>query len=427
MSWSDDCLWWHVYPLGFVGADIRGGDHGPAHRLDHLERWLDHVVELGLNGIALGPVFASTSHGYDTVDHLRVDPRLGDEDDLRHLVDAAHDRGVRVLLDGVFNHVGREHPLVREALADPAADAHRLLRHRPDGTLDVFEGHDGLVLLDHAAPEVADLVTRVMTHWLDVGADGWRLDAAYATPPAFWADVLPRVRATHPDAYVVGEVIHGDYAAIVRESTMDAVTQYELWKAVWSSLRERNFFELDWTLRRHQDLLDTFVPWTFVGNHDTTRIADQVPDARHHPHAYALLLLLPGTPAVYAGDELGLHGVKEERIGGDDAVRPRFADRPGPWTAEQQAVVDVHRELVSVRRRHPWLRTARTRSVELRNELLVLELAARDDDAQTLVLALSTSDHIAALYVRRTDVLAGHATPAADGWRLPPHGWALLR
>ncbi|GAA3800633.1 alpha-amylase family glycosyl hydrolase [Cellulomonas soli] len=433
MSWSDDCLWWHVYPLGFVGAAIRDSDHlgterrPPLHHLDHLERWLDHVVDLGLNGLALGPVFASTSHGYDTVDHLRVDPRLGDEDDLRQLFQAAHDRGVRVLLDGVFNHVGRDFPQVRAALADPTGDAARWFRHEPDGRLAVFEGHDGLVLLDHDAPEVVEHVTRVMTHWLDQGADGWRLDAAYATPARFWATVLPRVRAAHPDAYVVGEVIHGDYAAIVQESTVDSLTQYELWKSIWSSLRERNFFELDWTLTRHDALLDTFVPWTFVGNHDVTRIVDQVPDARHHPHAHALLLLLAGTPAVYYGDEIGLHGVKEDRLGGDDAVRPAYPDAPGAWTPEQQATIDLHRRLVSVRRRHPWLRTARSRSLVLENELLVLELTARDGEDGSLVLALSTRDEPARLDVGRTELLAGDATRHGDGWQLPAHAWAVLR
>ena len=144
---------------------------------------------------------------------------------------------------------------------------------------DTFEGHDGLITLNHDNPDVVDYVVDVMSHWLRRGADGWRLDAAYAVPDQFWAQVLPRVRESFPDAWFVGEVIHGDYAGIVRAATFDSVTQYELWKAIWSSLNDGNFHELDHALRRHDEFLDTFVPMTFVGNHDVTRIASQLDDA----------------------------------------------------------------------------------------------------------------------------------------------------
>ena len=120
MGWVEHVVWWHVYPLGFTGAPIRTG-HDAAHRLGHLEAWLDYVVELGTSGLLLGPVFDSQTHGYDTLDHLRVDARLGDDADLDHLVAACRARGLRVVLDGVFNHVGAGHPWVRQVLADHPA------------------------------------------------------------------------------------------------------------------------------------------------------------------------------------------------------------------------------------------------------------------------------------------------------------------
>src|SRR5205085_9741539 len=152
-----------------------------------------------------------------------------------------------------------------------------------------FEGHRNLVALNHDEPEVAGYVTDVMRHWLSRGASGWRLDAAYAVPRRFWRAVLPAVRRDHPDAWFAGEVIHGDYTAAVHEAGLDSVTQYELWKAIWSSLNDRNFFELAWALDRHDGFAASFLPLTFAGNHDVTRLASRLDDPAHLPHALAIL------------------------------------------------------------------------------------------------------------------------------------------
>ncbi len=389
MGLSDDAIWWHVYPLGFCGAPIRdhAGDEcgGPRPaRLARLNAWLDYAVELGVSGLALGPVFASTSHGYDTIDHFRVDPRLGGEEDLVGLLDAAHARGVAVLLDGVFNHVGAEHPLLRRAMAEgPAGQYARWFRldwARANGgppPYANFEGHHGLALLNHAEPAVADYVAGVMTHWLDRGADGWRLDAAYAVPPATWAGIIARVRDRHPGALLVGEVIHGDYAGVVASGGMDAVTQYELWKAAWSSLVDRNFFELAWALDRHNTFLDAFTPLTFVGNHDVTRIAERVGDDGA-VLALAVLCTVGGMPSVYYGDEQAFRGVKTERLGGDDAIRPAYPGGPGELAPWGWWMYRRHQELLALRRRHRWLVRARTTVRELTNERIRYDAAEPD-------------------------------------------------
>ena len=441
-SWVEHAVFWHVYPLGFLGAERTAAEaaaaHGDAvqHRLPRLLPWLDHAVDLGASGLLLGPVFASEAHGYDTTDHFRIDPRLGDDADFDALVAAAHERGLRVVLDGVFNHVGQGFPAFRRALAEgPGSDAAGWFRlHWPDGWApggprpahDDFEGHSALVALSHDEPAVADHVTAVMTHWLDRGADGWRLDAAYAVPPAFWAAVLPRVRAKHPDAYVVGEVIHGDYAGFAAASGVDAVTQYELWKALWSSLNDRNAFELAHALERHTGFARAFAPMTFVGNHDVTRIASRLADVRHLPHALAVLLTVAGTPSVYAGDDHAFRGVKEDRAGGDDAVRPAFPATPADLSPLGEPVFRLHQQLIGLRRRHAWLHRAGTTTLVLGNRLFAY--AARSG-AEALVVALSTDDAGTRVELPFAGaVAAGDGTASADGRAvdLPPHGWAVV-
>jgi glycosidase len=424
-------IWWQVYPLGFVGAFPNGNPPEPSeHRVRRLVDWLDHAIDLGASGIALGPVFASRTHGYDTTDHYRIDPRLGDDGDFDRLVDEAHQRGLRVLLDGVFNHVGTDFPRYRDAVDHQDPEAASWFRGRP-GRFHTFEGHSDLITLNHRNPAVVDYTVEVMTHWLGRGADGWRLDAAYAVPESFWAQVLPRVRAAYPDAWFVAEVIHGDYSSFVDASGADSVTQYELWKAIWSSLNDGNFHELDWALQRHNTFQDTFAPLTFVGNHDVTRIASKLEQPEHLGHALVLLFTTGGVPSIYAGDELGYRGVKEDRAGGDDVVRPEFTTPPTELDTQAADVLNLHRYLIGLRRRHPWLHESRTRPLQLENRCYVYETRHRDD---ALIVALNLDDTAATLAVaeltgRPAEVLAGAGAPPQEvvsDTVIAPQGWLIL-
>jgi len=418
-AWVEHVIWWQVYPLGFVGAFP--ADPPPTadeHRMRRIVDWFDHAVALGASGIALGPVFASHTHGYDTTDHYRIDARLGDDADFDHLIAEAHRRGLRVLLDGVFNHVAADFP-------------HTEWFRKRGNTFDTFEGHGELIALDHDNPDVIGYTVDVMTHWLRRGADGWRLDAAYAVADRFWAQVLPRVRAEFPDAWFVGEVIHGDYAARVRDSRFDSVTQYELWKAIWSSLNDGNFHELDWGLVRHNEFLDDFVPMTFVGNHDVTRIASRLDNTRHLEHALVLLLTTGGTPSVYAGDEAGYRGVKEERFGGDDAVRPEFTAPLMGVDDHGHDIYRLHQYLIGLRRRNPWLHTARTTKLRLTNRQYVY---ATRNGAHMLVVALNIDDAPLSLSLSEFGVgqgrlVAGSGAPPPSivtEAEVEPHGWLII-
>ena len=346
-AWVEHGIWWHVYPLGATGAPIRPAgpaDGAPAPRLESLVAWLDYLVDLGASGLALGPIFEASTHGYDTTDHFRIDPRLGDDAVFDRLAEACRDRGVALMLDGVLNHVGTAHPLFRAAVAG-GGERRLFYFDDADGSSGppapgpgyaVFEGHEGLAVLNHDSDEVADLAVSVLSHWLGRGASAWRLDAAYAVPPSFWARVLPRVRSEFPDAWFVGEVIHGDYRGIVERSSMDSLTQYELWKAIWSCLLDENFFELDWCLNRHNAFLDAFVPLTFVGNHDVTRLASRIGDAKA-ALAVTILLTVGGIPSIYYGDEQAFRGVKTDRPRGPRRLALPVA--PGSYRAAASSPV----------------------------------------------------------------------------------------
>ncbi|MBV8928718.1 MAG: alpha-amylase [Mycobacteriaceae bacterium] len=424
-AWVEHAIWWQVYPLGFVGAYPADNPPSPTeHRLRRIVGWFDHAIELGASGIALGPIFASRTHGYDTTDHFRIDERLGDDADFDHLIGEAHRRGLRVMLDGVFNHVGPDFARLRDG-------AQGWFLRRGDG-FDTFEGHGDLITLNHTSDDVAQYVIEVMTYWLDRGANAWRLDAAYAVPDSFWAKVVPPVRAKHGDAWFLGEVIHGDYRARVRDATFDAVTQYELWKAIWSALNDTNFHELEWALRRHNGFLAEFVPLTFIGNHDVTRIASRLDDSRHLPHALVILMTTGGTPSVYAGDEYGLHGVKEERFGGDDAIRPEFGAPPLALDPQGEGNLRLHQFLIGLRRLHLWLHRASTEALHVDNRHYVYRSCLGD---HALVVALNLAD--AAMTVRLGDfgitgarVLAGSGSPAQETVAeaaVAPHGWLILQ
>ena len=367
MSLLDDAIWWHVYPLGALGAPIherKGSESG--HRLRRLDAWLDYAIELGCSGLLLGPIFDSVSHGYDTLDHFAIDPRLGDADDFDHLVAECRARGLNILLDGVFNHVAASHP-----------DAARLSRRGEDGAIRSWEGHGGLTALDHSNSEVADLVAEVMLHWLRRGIAGWRLDVAYEVPPEFWREVTGRVRREFPGVLFLGEMIHGDYSGFVEASGLDTVTQYELWKGTWSSIKDRNFWELAWALDRHAGMCRGFVPQTFIGNHDVTRIASQIGPAKA-ALALAVLMTVGGVPSIYYGDEQGYVGVKQERFGGDDDVRPKFPDSPAELSTLGEPTYRLHQALIALRRRNPWLLDARTEAVKLENKHFVYRSTSAD-------------------------------------------------
>jgi cyclomaltodextrinase len=377
-DWLPGRALYHVHALGAAGVARANPDvdaPSPSDRgLRVLTAWLDHVAALGCGGVLLTPIFVSSTHGYDTVDPFRIDQRLGDDADFDTFVDACRARDLRLVLDGVFHHVGRAFGPFRDVVEHRAA-SHYAEWFRLDFTRDdadgfgygCFEGHRELVALNHHSDAVAQWASAVARHWLGRGADGWRLDVAYALPPAFVASLVASVRGEFPDAALFGEMIHGDYARFVDESHLDAVTQYELYKAIWSALNDANFFELRWALERHRRCVERFAPVTFLGNHDVTRLASRLQDPRHVAHAVALLGTLPGVPCVYYGDELGWLGVKGDGPAADDALRPPLPASSEAGSDDAGGFFAWHRDLLEFRRHRPWLTRADVELLEVAN------------------------------------------------------------
>jgi cyclomaltodextrinase / maltogenic alpha-amylase / neopullulanase len=431
--WFEQALFWHIYPLGFLGAEKSAllADFQAMHRLRELDPWLDYLHDLGCNGLLLGPIFSSETHGYDTIDHYQIDARLGTTEDLGALIEGCKRRGVRVVLDGVFNHVGRQFGPFQDVKNNRQSSRYRdwfridwAKTQTADGfTYGNFEGHSQLVAFNHRNPEVIEYVIGVMNHWLQFGIDGWRLDAAYAVPTEFWRVVSAAVREKHPQCWLLGEVIQGDYKRFISAGGLDSVTQYELWKAMWSSLNDRNFFELSHALNRHNDFAKEFSPNVFLGNHDVTRIATQLINEKHIGHSLAILLTVPGIPSIYAGDEQAFRGRKEHRAGGDDEIRPAFPGQPAELSPLGKPTYSLYEELLGLRNENSWITKSQLTVITLNNLQLIYETRLAD---KLFVIALNISDtdyRASVLSNRNLRLVAGHA---AEDCVLTPQSWAIF-
>jgi len=334
-AWARDAVIYHLYPLGCLGALRRNDADAPVDcRLPALLPWLDHLAGLGATALQLGPVFESASHGYDTLDLRRVDRRLGGNRDLAGLVAAAHACGIRVILDGVFHHVGRGHAAFQDVLEKGRASRFAAWFHldfsRPGPRGEPFSyadwrGHDDLVKLNTENPETRDCLLGAAAGWIEeFGIDGLRLDAADVLSHDFQAVLAARCRALKPDFWLLGEVIHGDYSAWTGAGGLDSVTNYVLHKALWSAHNDANYFELAHTLNRQfgpQGDCRGLMLANFADNHDTMRIASRLKTPAHLYPLHLLLFALPGIPVIYYGSEAGIAG-KADAVNHDWPLRP---------------------------------------------------------------------------------------------------------
>jgi glycosidase len=430
-DWARDAVFYHVYPLGLLGAPARN-DFGaaPVERLDRLTGWLGHIRGLGCNALYLGPVFESTAHGYDTADYWHLDRRLGTDETLRRFVGTAHEAGLRVVLDGVFNHVGRDFWAFRDVLANGANSAYRDwfagLRfdgRSPFGDPFVYEGwagHFDLVKLDLANAAVREHLFGAVESWIrDFDIDGLRLDAADVVDIDFQRALAAHCRAIKPDFWLMGEIVHGDYRRWANPGALDSVTNYEAFKGLYSSLVDRNYFEIAYTLNREfgpSGMYPGLSLYNFVDNHDQDRVASRLGDPRLLYPLYLMLFTMPGVPSIYYGSEWGLAG---RRARGDDGpVRPALELVTAPGLGTEPALADAIRRLATIGAGSMALRRGSYRQLHVAAEQMAF---ARELDGELIVVMLNAADHAVEVAVPALrdgewhDLLDGGAVVAAGG------------
>ena len=405
--WANDAVFYHIYPLGLCDAPRQNDFTAPPQpRLAQLAQWIEHLNALGMTAIYLGPVFESSKHGYDTADYYRVDRRLGDDATLRDMVAQMHAHGIRVILDGGFHHVGRDFWAFRDLIQQGERSAYvtwfsgiDFTRRSPYGdpfAYDGWSGHYSLVKLNLHNPDVRAHLFGAVQHWVEqFGIDGLRLDVADALDLDFQRDLASFCRALDPAFWLMGEVVHGDYRRWANPAILDSVTNYECYKALYSSHNEHNYHEMAYALNRQfgeQGLYRGIPLYAFADNHDVSRVASILHNPAHLYPLYALLFTMPGVPSVYAGSEWGLPGRKE---GHDDWVlRPPLRLPEAIERAPYPDLAAAIARFAHLRRHSVALRHGDYKQLYVAQEQFAF---ARSVAAETDVVALNAASSAASL------------------------------
>ena len=420
---SAPTLLWHAFPLGLLGADQSGVDRTCHSSLRDMIEWLPQAASLGADAVLLGPVFASRSHGYDTVSHRTIDERLGTAADLDALVAAASSQGIGVVLDGAFAYTSRAF----WRLTDPAEADTPWFARDDHGELIPWRV-DSLVTPDYGSAGYQSYVADTLTGWLDHGIAGWRLDSAWSVPASFWRNVLARVRETHPTAWFLGQVFDDDLPPVVNRTTVSTVTEYALMHGLreWLSDGATHGAALMTTLRLHQhNCCSRNSPHTFLGNHDFARLADTVP-ASLLPAAFCLLLTLPGIPGIYYGDELAATSTWS-RGGSDTALRPAMSPHDLDDLADtSHDLLEAVRQLGAFRHANTWLTSAVLDDITLHTGALTYVVTG--DGGSIRVHVNPTAEYVRfPIDDQRSELVLGTATAHPSATDLPPHSWAIHR
>lgn len=441
MSYINESIIYTIYPLGFCGAP-RENDGKLCYRLDKVYDIIDHMKKMSVNAVVFNPLFESSRHGYDTIDYRKVDCRLGDNESFKKLCRTLHDNGIRVLLDGVFNHVGRDFFAfkdIQEKLWDsPYCGWFQNLGFdygSPKGDRFHYEGWAGyydLVKLNLFNDDVVNYLLDSVKFWIDeFDIDGLRLDAADCVDLGFFAKLREVCRSKKPDFWLYGEITHGDYNRWANGSLLDSVTNYECYKGIYSSHNDHNYFEIAHSLNRqfgNGGIYRNIYTYNFVDNHDVNRIASSLKDKNHLCNVYTLMYTMPGVPSIYYGSEYGIEGKRTQHS--DYELRPCL-----DLNNMNNVNVELFNHIVKlgkVRLALEALKYGSFENVNIMNEMLVYK---RQTDKQTVFVAFNLTDRFEKIgfdsccNAKLTDVLNDNEQFDANGWcsvEMKPYSTRIL-
>ena len=433
MSWFEESLVYQIYPLGLLDAPYENDGTGEVvHRLPKLAGWIDHLKALGVGCVILNPVWESSSHGYDTRDFLTVDRRLGDNDDLRELIAAFHGAGIKVLLDTVLNHVGRDFWAFADVREYGQASAYAGwfnihwggFSEFGDGfSYDTWANVPYLVKLNHGNFALNDYCAELIRTWeREYDIDGLRLDVAYCLDRGFLGylrQVCDELTAKRGQKFLMlGETMFGDYNLWMGDSSCDTVTNYEAYKGLWSSFNSANMHEIAYALERQSgshpwDLYTGKHLLNFLDNHDVPRIATRLDDADQLPVLWGLLFGMCGVPCIYYGSEWGIEG---EQHYGDHELRPAVEE------PEWNGLTDWIAALARARAGSEALLWGSYTQLQVQPKMLVFE---RETANQRVIVAVNAaSEPVVAHFNARcglgTDLISGEAHDFGGGSELAP-------
>ncbi len=389
--WYEDAVFYHIYPLGMCGAPPRQDGVCVSRILEVLD-WIPHLKHLGVNAIYFGPIFHSVSHGYDTTNYYEIDPRLGTNDDFAQVCKTLHDEGFSVVLDGVFNHVGREFAPFLDVKEKREGSSYCSWfsglnfygnNSYNDGFYyDNWSGCEELVKLNLYEPAVRKHLLDAVDFWMnEFEIDGLRLDAADCIQRDFFKELRYFVKSKRADFWLMGEIIHGNYTVWANNEMLDSVTNYECWKGIYSSHNDKNYFEIAHSLNRQfgrGGIYDGLRLYNFLDNHDVNRIASMLKVKENLPNVYTVLFTMPGIPSIYYGSEWGISGEKGKGAEADLPLRPAIS------VSEMQGFKDSElcnyiSQLSEMYHAHPALRLGTYENIVIKNEQLVYARAYEDD------------------------------------------------
>lgn len=409
-KWFEEAVFYHMYPIGMTGAPRENRQEEVTHRFKELEKWLPHIASLNCTAVYIGPLFESTSHGYDTRDYKRVDRRLGDNEDFKHFVQEAHERGIKVVVDGVFNHTGREffafQDIQKNRENSPYCSWYKGINFGWNTPYNDGFGYEAwrncfeLVNLNYWEPKVREYILDVIGFWIDAfDIDGIRLDCADCLDFSFMEEMRRFADGKKADFWLMGEVIHGDYSRYVKPQMLDSVTNYELHKGLYSGHNDHNYFEIAHTIRRQFDanggIYKGLRLYSFVDNHDVDRIASKLQVPGHIFPVYTLLYTLPGIPSIYYGSEWGIQGRKEGA--NDDFLRPQVDIEKALENPENKELLSWVKKLGQIRAEQPALRLGRYQELLLTNRQYAF---ARILEEEAVITAVNNDDNEAWLSIR---------------------------